>query len=108
MIDSHIHMSYRYFDQTFPYIAMGGEQYVILDGNRDSLIAEMKKQGITRCIEPAIDVDSNELLLRLSRESNGFILPAVGNHPTRCIRSALKSEERRVGKECRSRWSPYH
>ena len=94
MIDSHIHMSYRYFDQTFPYIAMGGEQYVILDGNRDSLNAEMKKQGITRCIEPAIDVDSNELLLRLSRESNGFILPAVGNHPTRCIRSALKDFKR--------------
>src|SRR5256886_4578043 len=26
-----------------------------------------------------------------------------GQHPT-----ALRSEERRVGKECRSRWSPYH
>src|SRR5574341_2618589 len=24
------------------------------------------------------------------------------------IRTALRSEERRVGKECRSRWSPYH
>ena len=24
------------------------------------------------------------------------------------IASALRSEERRVGKECRSRWSPYH
>ena len=24
------------------------------------------------------------------------------------IRRALRSEERRVGKECRSRWSPYH
>ena len=23
-------------------------------------------------------------------------------------RPALRSEERRVGKECRSRWSPYH
>jgi len=23
-------------------------------------------------------------------------------------RSVLRSEERRVGKECRSRWSPYH
>ena len=22
--------------------------------------------------------------------------------------SVLRSEERRVGKECRSRWSPYH
>src|SRR5256885_15395698 len=24
------------------------------------------------------------------------------------IAAALRSEERRVGKECRSRWSPYH
>ena len=24
------------------------------------------------------------------------------------ISIALRSEERRVGKECRSRWSPYH
>ena len=24
------------------------------------------------------------------------------------IQSYLRSEERRVGKECRSRWSPYH
>ena len=24
------------------------------------------------------------------------------------IEGALRSEERRVGKECRSRWSPYH
>ena len=25
-----------------------------------------------------------------------------------CITALLRSEERRVGKECRSRWSPYH
>ena len=24
------------------------------------------------------------------------------------LKSAERSEERRVGKECRSRWSPYH
>ena len=57
MIDSHIHLSYRYFDQTFPYISMENEQYVICEGNRHSLIAEMKKYGIDCCIEPAIDVD---------------------------------------------------
>ena len=26
----------------------------------------------------------------------------------RKIRAKMRSEERRVGKECRSRWSPYH
>src|SRR5256885_15964496 len=25
-----------------------------------------------------------------------------------CVGEVLRSEERRVGKECRSRWSPYH
>src|SRR3712207_9415955 len=25
-----------------------------------------------------------------------------------CTNSSYRSEERRVGKECRSRWSPYH
>src|SRR2546430_14231775 len=28
--------------------------------------------------------------------------------PTCCRGRVLRSEERRVGKECRSRWSPYH
>ena len=27
---------------------------------------------------------------------------------TESLELALRSEERRVGKECRSRWSPYH
>ena len=27
---------------------------------------------------------------------------------SRQVRHVLRSEERRVGKECRSRWSPYH
>src|ERR1043166_6490513 len=29
-------------------------------------------------------------------------------HPTRTIAPDSRSEERRVGKECRSRWSPHH
>ena len=31
---------------------------------------------------------------------------ALNNHPD--INPETRSEERRVGKECRSRWSPYH
>ena len=29
-------------------------------------------------------------------------------HVGRALLAAVRSEERRVGKECRSRWSPYH
>src|SRR5689334_24968009 len=30
------------------------------------------------------------------------------NSPGGSVYAGLRSEERRVGKECRSRWSPYH
>ena len=30
------------------------------------------------------------------------------SHPASCAAIFSRSEERRVGKECRSRWSPYH
>ena len=94
VIDSHIHLSYRHFDQTFPYIGMEDDKYVLLSGDRNSLIAKLKEHGIICCIEPAIDVDSNETLLLLSEENKGFIYPAVGNHPTRCIKSNLRDFKR--------------
>ena len=36
-----------------------------------------------------------------------FIIRGMDRHDVR-IQQAARSEERRVGKECRSRWSPYH
>ena len=35
-------------------------------------------------------------------------LEREGDRLTHLIFDELRSEERRVGKECRSRWSPYH
>lgn len=95
MIDSHIHLSCKCYNQTFSYIGYDGTKFTIAaDGRRDALIDEMKSRGISCCIEPAIDVDSNELLLKLSKECDGFIYPAVGNHPTRCINSKLMDFKR--------------
>ena len=37
-----------------------------------------------------------------------IILFAVGGIMLVVIGLGVRSEERRVGKECRSRWSPYH
>ena len=34
------------------------------------------------------------------------VLP--GMNPLKALQALPRSEERRVGKECRSRWSPYH
>ena len=39
--------------------------------------------------------DTNELIYKAEIDSQTY-------------KTNLRSEERRVGKECRSRWSPYH
>ena len=38
---------------------------------------------------------------------HGIMMPEDGPDQIRDV-DAIRSEERRVGKECRSRWSPYH
>src|SRR5256885_5393724 len=41
--------------------------------------------------------------------SGGIYAPTLRHHAGRFYMiTTLRSEERRVGKECRSRWSPYH
>src|ERR1017187_10140439 len=50
--------------------------------------------------------------LPISTDRPGQFWRAVADHfrrsPTDRPRRNVRSEERRVGKECRSRWSPYH
>src|SRR3712207_699811 len=46
-----------------------------------------------------------KLLERAIAAAAGF---RAGVRATKLLRSPARSEERRVGKECRSRWSPYH
>ncbi len=45
---------------------------------------------------------------KLSLEELAFIHERKTGHLIRYALLAGRSEERRVGKECRSRWSPYH
>src|SRR2546425_2215856 len=71
----------KYFPQVF------GE-----DGN-DELDAESGKEKFSILTKTIGDGRSREQV------AEGFVQIAVGN---------MRSEERRVGKECRSRWSPYH
>ena len=42
----------------------------------------------------------------LYRQAQGLSVFDITLIESLCL--ALRSEERRVGKECRSRWSPYH
>ena len=57
-------------------------------------------------------------LNKVENELNGFVIATgknlkelqdqVDGNITTWFYSGVRSEERRVGKECRSRWSPYH
>ena len=46
----------------------------------------------------------------VSRWENGESFPDIGvlESLSHLLELPIRSEERRVGKECRSRWSPYH
>ena len=50
-----------------------------------------------------------ELLKGLNLNFEVRLIPDINeSHPAGLAPKLLRSEERRVGKECRSRWSPYH
>src|ERR1035437_615741 len=83
---------------------------------RDSLKAEVERlMMFLKNSKKAFDLMAN------GRYTNGDIMgehmmPSFASHASEELRNALspvkdspnRSEERRVGKECRSRWSPYH
>src|SRR5476651_2755529 len=52
----------------------------------------------------AVVVESEEEMIFLLAECARLGTPVT----FRAAGTSLRSEERRVGKECRSRWSPYH
>src|ERR1035437_6561562 len=90
------------------------------------VIAARPAEGVV----PQQDQAADEIRLRTARSGRGVIDGAAGEplrrpgisaeggknggvsdrHPrrSRLIAQQSRSEERRVGKECRSRWSPYH
>src|SRR2546429_8418323 len=57
------------------------------------------------------DIEFPEFTLHMIHHSPNVIGPVyirLNNEPVRAALPYFRSEERRVGKECRSRWSPYH
>src|SRR5256885_6888771 len=86
-------------------------------------IRDYKVTGVQTCALPIYELDHRVLLprdnpkLTISQE-NGSVRVAFDGQPRYVfpvrdcvilpIPNTTRSEERRVGKECRSRWSPYH
>ena len=73
------------------------------------------KMGIAAIDEVLSDVENERFKAKLidlkddHQQLNGDIQKLLGKyHDDGKNPNPFRSEERRVGKECRSRWSPYH
>ena len=74
------------------------------------------KCSSTEEYEKTIDFYKNILEIPVAREWQAGIMLDTGNGIVEIFndgddapgKGVIRSEERRVGKECRSRWSPYH
>src|SRR5215510_15971046 len=83
--------------QNFPTRPMTIFFFQAEDGIRDGHVT-----GVQTCALPICPRDS-------SASRRGEARPiAAGSGQVRKREARGRSEERRVGKECRSRWSPYH
>src|SRR2546430_14117392 len=66
--------------------------------------------GAPQPLQDGLDEKSREKLSALGYVASGKAVSLMRIDPKDRIDVAndMRSEERRVGKECRSRWSPYH
>src|SRR5947208_16659508 len=67
-------------------------------------------EAVTSAVEVRREL-LDDVIVFLAAEGHILVedLPGVGKTTlARALARAVRSEERRVGKECRSRWSPYH
>src|SRR6266849_10347862 len=85
----------------------------VADRRASALSAAGVANGFSNLIDgkPSISVKSLEVLDPATGEVLATV-PDIDRHGVdrafAAARRAFRSEERRVGKECRSRWSPYH
>src|SRR2546430_12742161 len=69
------------------------------DGIRDLTVTGVQTCALPICLQE----------LHVGTETRAIAIPArEQDFPRTQTRALPRSEERRVGKECRSRWSPYH
>src|SRR5689334_24526004 len=78
------------------------------DGIRDGTVT-----GVQTCALPISSSEHQsgteriaEVIAKQEFKKFNLVLNVQGDEPL--VAAAARSEERRVGKECRSRWSPYH
>ena len=71
------------------------------------LLADAEAQVKTTEVAPEITASSEKVTKAISK-ANGYLKVSLSYTYAPEDGEKARSEERRVGKECRSRWSPYH
>ena len=70
----------------------------------EHLLADFPKMRSPLLLLPS----TNSMRFTVGREETSVPAPRIPKPNMRIFITWYRSEERRVGKECRSRWSPYH
>ena len=86
---------------------LGAERATLADAAEQRDTARVRALLETRVDVNAAQMDGTTALhwaaYHDDAETAGLLVRAGAN-----VNAVIRSEERRVGKECRSRWSPYH
>ena len=75
--------------------------------NRTPVLKRCRSLGLDP-VYLGYDKKSKRELKRANKKMSEYGLQLREKQKAKFIYGVLRSEERRVGKECRSRWSPYH
>ena len=75
--------------------------YLLLTGVSE----EWEKRWVSECVDESSKAAD---ALKRGGEAVDATKDSIGKSMNANGKSMNRSEERRVGKECRSRWSPYH
>ena len=93
---------------------------VIAEGMRDANMYDVVRVSESRLIGEIIEMHGDQASVQVYEETSGLgpgapvestgmpLSVELGPGLISSIYDGIRSEERRVGKECRSRWSPYH
>ena len=84
-----------------------------MKAERDRRQAILQAEGTKRSQILVAEGEKEAAILKADAEKQAAILKAEAEKQAAILKAdgeaqAIRSEERRVGKECRSRWSPYH
>ena len=86
VIDTHIHISHYLYNNEFPYLSLEEDNYVLSHGTREDLISRLQHNGVTVCIDPAISIKSNQVIIENAKKHPGYIYTSVGVHPKRTFK----------------------